>query len=241
MEPLKASEQLIDCTTSLSYARLVAKMDEIKELYSIYRSTCEGFSVNMTEYVQIFQAKGETTPSHGEETFAIWDSDKNCTASLIISSAHRCLGTIHRNCIALDGESHREDRKYSRNPDCIVLFKMFDFNGIEALSYTDVECLFTYCVTSTCKMYGISSAGIDFSLIKKMILRGVAPDAKVSQKRFAKLCCHRLITDFMKMFRMTELRLVPLIKSNEAIDTLNQIYSDVFFPVFPLWNRIPNL
>ena len=118
-----------------------------------------------------------------------------------------------------------------------MLFKIFDFNNIAALSFTDVECLFTYCLTSTCKMYGISDGGVDFSQIRKTILRGISPDAKVTQKRFAKLCCHRTVAGFLKIFHIPELRLVPLIKSNEAIDIFTQFCTDVIIPPLPLWNR----
>lgn len=42
---------------------------KIRELHGSFKSICDNFAINLTEFENIF--------SHNEATFAIWDSDNN--------------------------------------------------------------------------------------------------------------------------------------------------------------------
>lgn len=50
-------------------------LSKIKELHGSFRSICDSFAINLTDYEQIFNSN--------EQAFAIWDTDNNGTVKHI--------------------------------------------------------------------------------------------------------------------------------------------------------------
>ena len=48
---------------------IIVSLTKIRELHGGFKSVCDHFSINLTEFEQIFNAN--------EATFAIWDTDNN--------------------------------------------------------------------------------------------------------------------------------------------------------------------
>jgi len=111
---------------------------------------------------------------------------------------------------------------------------MFDFNSINSISATDAECIFTYSVCAAFKLHGISTEGVDFSSIRTKIISDKMIDNRITFANFEKMCQHRLITEFLKLFRIPEPRILSLSKIKDAVSTISQFSGDV-----PIYQSIP--
>ena len=63
---------------------------KIRELHGGFKSICDNFAINLTEFENIF--------SSNEATFAIWDADNNGKAFTLLKfyRSDRCIGIILR-------------------------------------------------------------------------------------------------------------------------------------------------
>ena len=63
---------------------------KIRELHGGFKSICDNFAINLTEFENIF--------SSNEATFAIWDADNNGRFYYVdIYRSNRCIGTFLRH------------------------------------------------------------------------------------------------------------------------------------------------
>jgi len=107
------------------------------------------------------------------------------------------------------------------------LFKLFDFNSIGSISFTDLECLFTYAITSIFKLHHISLAHYDFSIIKNNLLEDILnPNERVNLKQLTKLFNHRLITEFLHQFNMPVV--IPSKRLKSIIEKLSTLYNEPY-------------
>ena len=89
-------------------------MAKIRELHGSFKSICDNFAVNLTEFETIF--------SSNEATFAIWDTDNNG----LVDAMEVFAGLI------MFADSKAEDK-------IRFLFDLFDFNEIQTISLMDLE------------------------------------------------------------------------------------------------------
>jgi microtubule-associated protein-like 5 len=103
---------------------------KLKEYFGSYKTICENFCIDLTEFEQIF--------SVGENSFVIWDVDKNG----LIDALELFSGLI------VFSDSKLEDKVR-------FLFDIFDLNEIKCLSKTDVEFMIYSILNSTFKIFAI--------------------------------------------------------------------------------------
>jgi hypothetical protein len=96
---------------------------------------CESFSVNITEFEQIFG----TFPNQNE--FYLWDTDAN---GLIDSFELFCGLILYAEC------STEEKIK--------CLFDLFDFNHIQSIAFYDLCYMIECCISSSFKMHKVGSS-----------------------------------------------------------------------------------
>jgi len=92
-----------DCKTTCPLIN--QSLSKIRELHGGFKSICDNFAMNLTEFETIF--------THTEKTFAFWDTDNNG----LIDALELFSGLI----IFADSKSEEKLR---------FLFDLFDFNEI---------------------------------------------------------------------------------------------------------------
>eukprot|EP01017_Pseudomicrothorax_dubius_P050429 TRINITY_DN9553_c0_g1_i3.p1 TRINITY_DN9553_c0_g1~~TRINITY_DN9553_c0_g1_i3.p1 ORF type:complete len:176 (+),score=34.45 TRINITY_DN9553_c0_g1_i3:69-596(+) len=123
-------------------------------------SVCDNFSIDLTEFEQIFGSN--------ESTFVIWDTDNNG----LIDALELFSGLI------LFADAKFEDKMR-------FLFDLFDFNGLNSLAAIDVEFMINSCVLSTYKIFSINSEIYDEEL-SAFVGDAFAEDARVNITQFIK-------------------------------------------------------
>ena len=98
------------------------------EFHGGFKSVCDSFSLNLTQFEQVF--------SSNESTFRIFDTDHNG----LIDCFELFAGLV------LFSDSGSEDK-------IRFLFDLFDFNNSLKISLRDLEFMIECCITSTAKMY----------------------------------------------------------------------------------------
>jgi len=89
-------------------------LPKIRELHGGFKSICDNFAINLTEFESIF--------SSNEETFAIFDDDNNG----LIDSLEIFSGLIIFSSASAEDKIH-------------FLFDLFDFNEIGTITLLDLE------------------------------------------------------------------------------------------------------
>jgi hypothetical protein len=105
-------------------------ISRVREFYGKYKNTCDDFSVNHTEFELIFM--------EGDDSFKIWDTENTgyvlsleVFAGLVIFAASKSEDKIR------------------------LLFDIFDFNNIKAISIQDLEFCIDCIVETTYKLYNL--------------------------------------------------------------------------------------
>ena len=89
-------------------------LSKIRELHGAFKSVCENFAINLTEFETIFMSN--------EATFAIWD-----TAGIGLIDALELFSGI-----IMFADSRAEEK-------IRFIFDLFDFNEIQSISLLDFE------------------------------------------------------------------------------------------------------
>jgi hypothetical protein len=105
-------------------------LSKLREFFGSFKSVCNGFSIDLTEFEQIFGAN--------DSSFLVWDIDKNG----LIDSLELFSGLI----IFSDS---KDDDKFR------FLFDLFDLNELNSLDLLDIEFMIYSCLSSTFKIYGL--------------------------------------------------------------------------------------
>ena len=108
----------------------------LKEYLANYQMICESFSINFSEFEQIFETFNDTLC---QKEFRLWDSDNNG----LIDSFELFTGII------LFGECSTFEK-------IKCLFELYDFNHIQTLAFYDLCFLFENCITCCFKMFKIN-------------------------------------------------------------------------------------
>lgn len=128
------------CTlTNLSLAK-------IRELHGGFKSVCDNFAVNLTEFESIF--------SSNQQTFAIFDDDNNG----LIDALEIFAGLI------IFSSSKAEDKVR-------FLFDLFDFNEIQTISVVDLEFMVQSILSSTKKIFDLRQQEISDVEVGQLVRR----------------------------------------------------------------------
>lgn len=103
---------------------------KIRELHGGFRSVCDNFAINLTEFESIFQSN--------KATFGIFDTDNNG----LIDALEIFSGII----IFSDSKAEEKIR---------FLFDLFDFNEIQSVSLMDLEFLIQSVLVASSKMFNL--------------------------------------------------------------------------------------
>ena len=88
IDSAKAISKALPSLTSCKCGNMwIVSIEKVKKLHGIFKSICEGFSINQADYAQLFEKD--------QETFSVWDTERTCI-SLCDFSSHRCLRTLCR-------------------------------------------------------------------------------------------------------------------------------------------------
>jgi len=111
---------------------LNATLSKLRDYHGSFKSICDNFSLDLTEFEQIFGSN--------ESAFVIWDTDNNG----LIDALEFFSGLI------IFSDSKFEDK-------IRFLFDIFDFNELGSITPLDIEFMLYSIVVSTFKVYSISS------------------------------------------------------------------------------------
>jgi hypothetical protein len=109
---------------------LVVSLAKLREFFGSFKSVCDNFFIDLTEFEQIFGAS--------ESSFVVWDVDKNG----LIDALELFSGLI------LFSDSKFEDK-------IRFLFDVLDLNELNSLAPIDLEFMIYSCLSSTFKIFGI--------------------------------------------------------------------------------------
>jgi microtubule-associated protein-like 5 len=115
---------------------MIVSLSRLQEFYGSFQSVCDNFSIDLTEFEQIFGAN--------ESSFIIWDTDNNG----LIDALELFAG------LAIFSESEFYQK-------ISFLFYLFDFNGVGSLNLTDIEFMLDCCMSSIFKVYEIKNDNND--------------------------------------------------------------------------------
>lgn len=113
----------------------------------------------------------------------------------------------------------------------IVVFKIFDFNSLGSISFTDLECLLTYGIMSLCKLHDISLNYFEPSFVKENLL-DLDSNSRTSLKQLTRILNHRLIAELLHQFD------IPSFTSSKNLDSFidelsalrNEPYNPSYIP-----------
>lgn len=98
-------------------------LSKLREYHGSFKSVCDTYSIDLTEYEQIFGSN--------ESSFQMWDTDNNGN----IDALELFCGLI------LFSEAKFEDK-------IRFLFDIFDFNNLNSLAMIDLEYMLISCANS---------------------------------------------------------------------------------------------
>lgn len=115
---------------------------KIRELHGGFKSICDNFAINLTEFESIFQSD--------QNTFKMFDDDNNGKTSFVylmyliglIDALEIFAGLI----IFSDAKAEDKIR---------FLFDLFDFNEIQTISLLDLEFMIMSVLTATKKIFAL--------------------------------------------------------------------------------------
>ena len=105
-------------------------LSKLIEYHGAFKSICENFSIDYTEFNEIF--------NEPETIFNLWDNDDNGLIDALELFSGLCLFS----------NSLFEDK-------IRFIFDLFDFNELNSLSLLDIEFMVTCCVTSSFRICGL--------------------------------------------------------------------------------------
>lgn len=114
-------------------------LSKLRDYHATFKSVCDNFSIDLTEFEQIFGI--------GESAFVIWDTDNNG----LIDSLELFSG------ISIFSKAKLDDKVRCKPTFKLVLFDIFDFNEVEVLSAVDIEFLLYSCISASYKVFSIVS------------------------------------------------------------------------------------
>ncbi|EGR31153.1 hypothetical protein IMG5_116830 [Ichthyophthirius multifiliis] len=107
---------------------LNSSLSKLREYHGSFKSVCDTFSIDLTEYEQIFGSN--------ETSFKIWDTDKNGLIDAL---------ELFSGLILFSDASFNEKVRF--------LFDIFDFNEMNILTIVDLEFMLISCANATFKVY----------------------------------------------------------------------------------------
>lgn len=141
--------------TSLSLAK-------IRELHGGYKSICDNFAINLTEFLSIF--------SSDEETFKIFANKNGLIDALEIFSG----------LIIFSSAAPEEKIGF--------LFDLFDFNEIQLISLLDLEFMMQSVLSATKKIFDLEKVEIIDFEISHLVRRNFQEGLKVSSPQLLVWC-----------------------------------------------------
>jgi Ca2+-binding EF-hand superfamily protein len=189
---LKSETHKIDLINSSNLKNL--SLLQIREYLANFKMICETFSINFTEFEQIF-----SNINFGKEFF-IWDTDNNG----LIDSLE-----LFNGLILFSDASTEEKIKF--------LFDLFDFNEISSIGYYDLCFLLETAVSASLKIHKLAMT-LPSDEIEEMIGKFLIPTRRIKlseMKRFLSELSE--VNSFLQLFKLNPLHVSNLkIKCEEG-------------------------
>jgi len=134
---------------------LNATLAKLRDYHGSFKSICDNFSIDLTEFEQIFGSN--------ESAFVIWDTDNNG----LIDALELFSGLV------VFADSKFEDKVR-------FLFDLFDFNELGSITPLDIEFMLYSIVVSTFKVFSISSEGVNDEEVAQFIQAQFKDDSRVN-------------------------------------------------------------
>lgn len=135
---------------------------KIRELHGGFRSVCDNFAINLTEFESIFQSN--------KATFGIFDTDNNG----LIDALEIFSGII----IFSDSKAEEKIR---------FLFDLFDFNEIQSVSLMDLEFLIQSVLVASSKMFNLGQEISDLE-IAQLVRKNFQEGARITLPQLLVWC-----------------------------------------------------
>ena len=139
-------------------------LTKLREYHGTFKSVCENFSMDYTEFKEIF--------NESEDTFKLWDNNDNG----LIDSLELFSGLI-----LFSNSQFQEKIRF--------LFDLFDFNELNSLSIVDIEFMLNCCVASTFRICK-SMAEVNQDEISKFVNQNLQKENRVNISQLIKFCCN---------------------------------------------------
>jgi hypothetical protein len=157
----------------------------IREYLANFKMICESFSINFTEFEQIF------SDINYSKEFFIWDTDNNG----LIDSLELFNGII------LFSDSPTEEKVK-------FLFDLFDFNEISSIGFYDFCFMLESSISATLKVYKLGKNNLPSEELEEMLAKFLLPTRRLKiqeVKRF--LSESSEVKEFLQMFKLNPLTL----------------------------------
>jgi len=169
---------------------LNASLNKLRDQFGSFKSICENFSIDLSEFEQIFGSN--------ESAFVIWDTDNNG----LVDSLELFSG------LTIFSDSKFEDK-------IRFLFDLFDFNELSSITPLDIEFMLYSIIQSTFKIYSISSEIIDEE-IGSYVKSQFSDENRVDISQLLKWCItSQEINEFFAIIRKEKLK----VKSTQSMQT----------------------
>lgn len=132
-------------------------MDTLHEFYASYKAICDGYTINLMQFEQIF--------SLDQTVFSIWDSQDEG----VVDSFELFTGLILYSKIEFEDKLD-------------FLFEIFNFNDTEEMNEMEIELLFNCAFSSVFKIKGVREA-VSESEIRSFVAKKIGMGVSMSKKQ----------------------------------------------------------
>ena len=190
----------------------------LKEYLANYQMICESFSINYSEFEQIFENLDDKM---SQKEFLLWDTDNNG----LIDSFELFTGII------IFGECSTMEK-------IKCLFELYDFNHIHSLAFYDLCFLFENCITCCFKMFKINVT-ISSSELQSHFSRYFFPKKRSNLDDII----HYIIEDtqvgyFFDFFKISPLSKNKIYEENMNKDVIQKVDYNEFKDIYLYINQI---
>ncbi|KAL4497254.1 hypothetical protein ABPG72_011189 [Tetrahymena utriculariae] len=141
---------------------LKSSLSKLREYHGSFKSVCDTFSIDLTEYEQIFGSN--------EQIFKIWDTDNNGLIDAL---------ELFSGLILFSDASFDEKVRF--------LFDIFDFNELNVLTIIDLEFMLISCANATLKIVK-QNLEIKEDEINEFLNNYFSDDSKIDTNQLIKWC-----------------------------------------------------
>ena len=215
VDKLKIEYKAIDLDNESSLK--LSQIYTLKEYLANYQMICEAFSINYSEFEQIFETLDDNL---SQKEFRLWDTDNNG----LIDSFELFTGII------LFGECSTIEK-------IRCLFELYDFNHIQTLAFYDLCYLFENCITSCFKIFRINIQ-YSSSELQNYFSKFFFPKKRINLDNLIQFVTEDIqVRNFLEFFKISPLSKSKLYEENMHKEVIQKVDYNEFKDIYLFYNQ----